>query len=111
MRDDPDYEDALINSLKQSRLAAFSNYTNPELTYEDIARPWRNLTTSVWGQNADETQGWWQEMVKSNDYTTAQATLRERGLENNIAQVNIEATEALQQALGQGSISQSGVNV
>ena len=111
MRDDPDYEDALINSLKQSRLAAFSNYTNPELTYEDIARPWRNLTTSVWGQNADETQGWWQEMVKSNDYTTAQATLRERGLENNIAQVNIEATEALQQALGQGSVSQSGVNV
>ena len=111
LRDDSDYEDALVNSLKQSRLAAFSNYTNPELTYEDIARPWRNLTTSVWGQNADETQGWWQEMVKSNDYTTAQATLRERGLENNIAQVNIEATEALQQALGQGSVSQSGVNV
>ena len=50
-------------------------------------------------------------MVKSNDYTTAQATLRERGLENNIEQVNIEATAALQQALGQGSVSQSGVNV
>ena len=65
LRDDPDYEDALIQSLKQSRLAAFSNYTNPELTYEDIARPWRNLTTSVWGQTADETQGWWQEMVKT----------------------------------------------
>jgi hypothetical protein len=54
LRDDPDYEDALISSLKQSRLAAFSNYTNPELTYEDIARPWRNLTTSVWGQTADK---------------------------------------------------------
>lgn len=111
LRDDPDYEDALISSLKQSRLAAFSNYTNPELTYEDIARPWRNLTTSVWGQTADETQGWWQEMVKSNDFATAQTTLREKGLEQDVTQVTQDATKALQQALGQGQVSQSGVNV
>ena len=111
LRDDPDYEDALISSLKQSRLAAFSNYTNPELTYEDIARPWRNLTTSVWGQTADETQGWWQEMVKTNDFAKAQTTLRERGLEQDVTQVTQDATQALQQALGQGSVSQTGVNV
>jgi hypothetical protein len=111
LRDDPDYQDQLIQSLKQSRLAAFSNYTNPELTYEDIARPWRNLTTSVWGQTADETQGWWQEMMKSNDYATAQTTLREKGLELDITQVTQDATQALQQALGQGTVSQLGVNV
>ena len=111
LRDDPDYEDALISSLKQSRLAAFSNYTNPELTYEDIARPWRNLTTSVWGQTADETQGWWQEMVKTNDFAKAQTTLREKGLEQDVTQVTQDATQALQQALGQGSVSQTGVNV
>jgi len=111
LRDDPDYEDALVNSLKQSRLAAFSNYTNPELTYEDIARPWRNLTTSVWGQTADETQGWWQDMVKSNDFAQAQTTLREKGLEQNINQVSVDASQALQNALGQGSVSQTGVNV
>ena len=111
LRDDPDYQDQLVQSLKQSRLAAFSNYTNPELTYEDIARPWRNLTTSVWGQTADETQGWWQEMVKSNDFATAQNTLREKGLEQDITQVTQDATQALQQALGQGTVSQLGVNV
>jgi len=111
LRDDPDYEDALIQSLKQSRLAAFSNYTNPELTYEDIARPWRNLTASVWGQTADETQGWWQEMMKSNDFAKAQNTLREKGLELDVTQVTQDATQALQQALGQGTVSQSGVNV
>ncbi|MHA2219911.1 MAG: hypothetical protein ACXACY_28795 [Candidatus Hodarchaeales archaeon] len=111
LRDDPDYEDALIQNLKQNRLAAFSNYTNPELTYEDIARPWRNLTTSVWGQTADETQGWWQEMVKTNDFATAQETLRTKGLEQNITQVTQDATQALQQALGQGQVSQLGVNV
>ena len=111
LRDDPDYEDALIQSLKQSRLAAFSNYTNPELTYEDIARPWRNLTASVWGQTADETQGWWQEMMKSNDFAKAQNTLREKGLELDVTQVTQDATQALQQALGQGTVSQTGVNV
>ena len=111
LRNDPDYEDSLIQSLKQSRLAAFSNYTNPDLTYEDIARPWRNLTTSVWGKTADETQGWWQDMLKSNDFTKAQETLREKGLELDITQVTQDATKALQQALGQGNISQSGVNV
>lgn len=111
LREDSEYEDALIQELKQSRLAAFSNYTNPELTYEDIARPWRNLTTSVWGQTADETQGWWQEMVKSNDFAKAQTTLREKGLEQDVTQVTQDATQALQQALGQGQVSQSGVNV
>ena len=50
-------------------------------------------------------------MVKSNDYSTAQTTLREKGLEQNINQVSIDASQALQNALGQGSISQTGVNV
>jgi hypothetical protein len=111
LRDDPEYKDSLIQNLKQNRLAAFSAYTNPELTYEDIARPWRNLTTSVWGQTADETQGWWQEMVKTNDFAKAQETLREKGIEQDITQVTQDATKALQQALGQGQVSQSGVNV
>ena len=65
----------------------------------------------MWGQTADETQGWWQEMVKSNDFATAQNTLREKGLEQDITQVTQDATQALQQALGQGTVSQTGVNV
>ena len=111
LRNDPDYKDQLVASLKQSRLAAFSAYTNPELTYEDIARPWRNLTASVWGQTADETQGWWQDMIKTNDFATAEETLRTKGLELDVTQVTQDATQALQQALGQGTVSQSGVNV
>ena len=111
LRNDPDFKDQLIAGLKQSRLAAFSNYTNPELTYEDIARPWRNLTASIWGQSADETQGWWQEMVKTNDFAKAEETLRTKGLELDITQVTQDASTALTQALGQGNISQLGVNV
>ena len=111
LRNDPDFKDQLIAGLKQSRLAAFSNYTNPELTYEDIARPWRNLTASIWGQSADETQGWWQEMVKTNDFAKAEEILRTKGLELDITQVTQDASTALTQALGQGNISQLGVNV
>ncbi len=50
-------------------------------------------------------------MVKSNDFTKAQSTLREKGLEQDVTQVTQDATQALQQALGQGTVSQSGVNV
>ena len=50
-------------------------------------------------------------MVKSNDFATAQTTLREKGLEQDVTQVTQDATQALQQALGQGQVSQSGVNV
>ena len=104
LRNDPDYEAALIEQLKNNRLGLFPKYTNPELTYEDIVTPWRNLTTSVWGEAADETQSWWQDMVATNDFTTGTATLRSKGLEMGNNQVTIEATEALQQALGSGSV-------
>ncbi|MCH7720959.1 MAG: hypothetical protein IH988_08220 [Planctomycetes bacterium] len=41
--------------LQSQRLALFSNYTDESLTYEDIASPWRNYATSIWGQQLDET--------------------------------------------------------
>ena len=113
LRNNPDYESALIESLKTSRVAIFPKYTNPELTYDDIAAPWRGLTRQTWGQEADETQGWWQDMVASNNYEEGQQLLRTKGLEQNISKVNIEATQALTDALGgaAGSVESSfGVN-
>jgi hypothetical protein len=107
LRNDPDYEASLIDQLKNNRLALFPKYTNPELSYEDIVTPWRNLTTSILGEAADETQSWWQDMVATNDFTTGSATLRTKGLEMGNNQVTIEATEALQRALGDGSVLQN----
>ena len=91
----------------------FPKYTNPELTYDDIVTPWRGLTRQTWGQEADETQGWWQDMVATNDYEAGQELLRTKGLEQDIGQVTVEATQALQQALGgaAGSVeTRLGVN-
>lgn len=113
LRNNPDYESALVESLKTSRVAIFPKYTNPELTYDDIAAPWRGLTRQTWGQEADETQGWWQDMVASNNYEDGQQLLRTKGLEQDISKVNIEATQALTDALGgaAGSVESSfGVN-
>ena len=91
----------------------FPKYTNTELTYDDIVAPWRGMTRQVWGKEADETEGWWQDMVATNDYEAGQTTLREKGLEQNIGQVTVAATQALQQALGAsaGSVEENlGVN-
>ena len=50
-------------------------------------------------------------MVKTNDFAKAQNTLREKGLEQDITQVTQDATQALQQALGQGQIIELGANI
>jgi hypothetical protein len=113
IRNNPDYEAALVESLKTSRLALFPKHTNTELTYDDIVSPYRGITRQIWGQEADETQGWWQDMVATNDYEASQTLLREKGLEQNIGQVTVEATKALQEALGgaAGSVETNlGVN-
>ena len=50
-------------------------------------------------------------MVATNNFTEGAATLRSKGLEQNVDQVTIEATEALQRALGEGSqATDLGVN-
>lgn len=113
IRNNPDYEAALVESLKTSRLALFPKHTNTELTYDDIVSPYRGITRQIWGQEADETQGWWQDMVATNDYEASQTLLKQKGLEQNIGQVTVEATRALQEALGgaAGSVETNlGVN-
>jgi len=113
IRNNPDYEAALVESLKTSRLALFPKHTNTQLTYDDIVSPYRGITRQIWGQEADETQGWWQDMVATNDYESSQTLLREKGLEQNVGQVTVEATRALQEALGgaAGSVETNlGVN-
>jgi hypothetical protein len=52
-------------------------------------------------------------MVATNDYEAGQELLRTKGLEQDIGQVTVEATQALQQALGgaAGSVeTRLGVN-
>lgn len=88
IRRDPSARDRLVEKLQRVADANFSNYT-PGTTYEDIAPAYRQLFRTMWGQDPDETNPFFYQMVELNDATEAQRQLRQKGLEDgNIVQKN-----------------------
>lgn len=81
LRNDPDASMVLEEMLRKQRLAMFPEYTNPDLTYEDIASPWRNFMMNYWGEMPDELGDDFLNVVRMNDSAEAGKYLRERGLE------------------------------
>lgn len=60
--------DLVQEKLKAMRLAIFpSSVYDPNLTYEDIASPWRNIATGIVGGVVDETSSSWLNALKSNN--------------------------------------------
>lgn len=60
--------DLVQEKLKSMRLAIFpSSVYDPNLTYEDIASPWRNIATGIVGGVVDETSSSWLNALKSNN--------------------------------------------
>jgi hypothetical protein len=70
----------LTNILRQQRLALFPEYANENLTYEDIAGPWRGFVSSAWGETPDETDAAFQKVLRLNDAEAAGQYLRKVGL-------------------------------
>lgn len=100
MRNDPNGEMLLQEELQRQRLALFPEYENPDLTYEDIAGPWRGVVSNVWGQQADELDPLFSRIVRMNDLAAAEQTLRTEGLKRGVGKVANDALEAATQALG-----------
>ncbi|RKZ89394.1 MAG: hypothetical protein DRQ39_00845 [Gammaproteobacteria bacterium] len=94
LRNDPSAEESLQASLRNSRKALYSMYEDENMTYEDIASPWRGVVSNVWGQTADETSDTFQEIIRMNNYTDANKLLRKQGLRDNIGKVWGDATAA-----------------
>jgi hypothetical protein len=89
LREDPDARLELEDALRKHRLALFPEYENANLTYEDIAAPWRGVWSNVWGQVADETNPLFSKIVRLNDRAAAEGLLRKEGLKQgnqNVAQ-------------------------
>jgi hypothetical protein len=80
LRSDPDARIELEEALRKHRLALFPEYENPNLTYEDIAAPWRGVWSNIWGQVADETNPLFSKIVRLNDRSAAESLLRKEGL-------------------------------
>lgn len=90
LRNDPDAAIEFEQHLKMQRQALFPKYTNPNLTYEDIVSPFRNLVQNVWGRPAtDETM--LADLANTGDYTEAQKRLRKMGLDQGVQKVVYDA--------------------
>jgi hypothetical protein len=87
-RNNPDAETELTEILRGQRMALFPEYTNPNLTYEDIAGAWRGVWQSAWGEMPDESNPLFTQIVRMNDITSANRLLRQEGLKVGNATVS-----------------------
>ena len=87
--------DSLEQYLRGQRMALFPEYEDESLTYEDIAGPWRGFTASIWGQQPDETDDVFQQVLRLNDSIEAGKLLRKEGLARNIGQVRQDAVKGV----------------
>ena len=105
-REDPDAKLELEDVLRKHRLALYPEHTNPNLTYEDIAAPWRGVFMQNWGQIPDETSSLFNQVVRMNNLAGAEQILRTEGLKTGNEQVSERFLSDINQALG-GQIRRS----
>ena len=87
---------AVEEKLKNIRKALFSTDMYEEnLTYEDIASPWRNYSFQFLGQRMDETSSDWIDVLKANDQEKINSILLEYGLNNDVETVFDKVTDGI----------------
>ena len=106
LRNDPDGETRLVEQLRKQRLAMYPEYENAELSYEDIAGPWRQVYFNSWGQQADETDPFFGNIVRMNDHAKANQLLTQEGLKRGIQTVTNRALGDLTRSMN-GSVRQA----
>jgi len=101
LRENPDDARVELEAiLKQHRLALFPEYTNENLTYEDIAGPWRGVWSQEWGGTPDETNPLFAQIVRGNDLASATQLLRTEGYKQNNPTVISRLMGAIGSAFG-----------
>ena len=97
----------LNNRFKEIRKTIFpASVYDENLTYEDIATPWRNFTFNKLGERMSETSPVFYEILMSNDATKAAELTLIYGANNNNAKVLDSITDDAAQSLG---VSPAGV--
>lgn len=100
---DPNAEAELVDLLKGRRMALFPEYKNDMLTYEDIAGTWRGVWRNVWGADPNEEDPLFERVVRLNERGSAEAVLRQEGLQRRVTKVIQDALSATAAALGPGA--------
>ncbi len=99
-RNNPDAQDELRSALSAQRMALYPEYTNENLTYEDIAAPWRSFFFNAWGEAPDEKDPLFSQLVNLNDATAGSRLLRTEGLARGNQTTTLNAIKAFSQGLG-----------
>jgi hypothetical protein len=89
----------LIERLKDQRLSAYGNYTDRNLSYESIAKPWRTVTESVWGVPVDDTDHVFQKVLRDNDADESAKVLRRQGYARGYDRVVDEVSDGLSSSM------------
>lgn len=100
IRQNPNLEDELTEYLKKQRLVMFPEYENENLTYEDIAAPWRALVQQTWGEQVDESDPFFSQLIRLNDVHTATKVLRTEGMKRRNGTVGTQVLDAVAQSMG-----------
>lgn len=108
LRNDPDaiqaYEDFLRRQFQThwnpKRQGERAYGDDPNLTYADIAAPWKNVFQQMWGQQPDETSSIFADVVRGNDLSEAQKMLRTEGLRVGNGQVVQSIRDDMSQSFG-----------
>jgi hypothetical protein len=90
----------LSEYLRQTRLAAFPEWTDPNMGYEQIARIARQLFTQVWGESPDETDPLFLRVASGRDHVASMEMLRKEGWDRGVGQVVQDAVGGLLAATG-----------
>ena len=106
LRNDPNAEVELEETLRGLRMAAFPEWTNENVTYEQIASIGRQMFREVWGQTPDEHSPIFNKVASMTDHDQAMQVLRREGFERGIDQVMQDAMGGALQAAG-GDIRQA----
>ena len=91
------------DSLKNIRKVLFSTDVYDEnLTYEEIAQPWRNFSFQLLGERVDEKSTDWIEVLNANDQAKATQVLTTHGLNNGNKTIMDKVTDDVGSFLGTG---------
>jgi hypothetical protein len=90
----------LTARLRSQRMALFPEYEDENLTYDDIASPWRGFMQQQWGQIPDETDPMFQRLVKLNDAEEGAKYLRRQGIKRGNRSTQMDLIGGLQSTIG-----------
>lgn len=100
-RDNPQEAQAdLENKLRSQRKALFPEYEDDNMTYDDIASPWRSVMARMWGGTPDETDPTFTQMLKNNNSVQNEELLRKVGIKRGNSNVERDLIEGLYSTIG-----------